>query len=330
MAVVTVRQHGVVSVPVVLDCDPGHDDALALLLAVGDPGVELLAVTTVAGNQDVDTCWRNARRVLASAGADDVPVGRGADRPLRRPRPGPSAVHAASAFDGSGPSAGAADTAAGAVTDAESALAVTVRVLCSSPEPVTLVATGPLTNVARLLSRRPELRGRIAEVVWMGGSTGGPGLPAVETNASIDPEAADLVVRSGVPLTMCGLDVTQQAAVTPAVVAAFARIGTPIARHCVDVLTHLREAYRRERDTAQPPLHDPVALARVLDPSLVRCVPAIVDVDTGSSATAGTTRVRRCAEGAAGTTLVAVELDADRFWARLVSAVAGLSGSEGR
>lgn len=332
-------------VPVVLDCDPGTDDAFALMWAVADPEVDLLAVTTVAGNQDVATCTRNARRVLSFAGAGGVPVVPGAARPLVRPAPAGSAVH------GPGGLAGFADALAGvaggptgdadAVTDGfvgerldEPMGPALAGVLTARVAPVTVVATGPLTNLAHLVAERPDLLDRVAQVVWMGGtgrclaSSGDQGsarvgdAPATETNAAADPEALEAVLSSTLPLTVCGLDVTRNAAVTPQVVEAFDRLGTSTGAVCAGALRYLRRSYRRVRGT-EAHLHDPVALARAIDPSLVPCEPASVNVDTSTGPRPGT--LRAAAEvGSGPRVLVATALDTERFWARLVAAVAML------
>ncbi|MET9271596.1 nucleoside hydrolase [Kribbella sp. NPDC003557] len=305
--------------PLILDCDPGHDDALAILLAVADPAIDLLAVTTVAGNQTVDKCTVNARRVLSLAGVSDVPVARGADRPLVRRLRIADDVHGTTGLDGS------AFMGEPSVPESPySAHEVLVDVLRSRP--ATVVATGALTNIARLLVDEPGLAANITEIVWMGGSTErGNIAPLAEANAFVDPEAADLVVRSGIPFTMCGLNVTHQALVTDDVLARLERIGTPLARICGEWMTFFASTYRDLFGFEAPPLHDPVAVARVVDPAIVRCVEANLVVETTGEWTAGATVVDL--DGYTGrppNARIAVALDQEAFWNRLLTAIAAL------
>ena len=306
------------ALPMVLDCDPGHDDAMAILLAVADPAVELLGVTTVAGNQTVDKCTLNARRVLSLAGVSHIPIARGADRPLVRPLRIADDVHGDTGLDG--PLFEGNPQVAEAATPAGDLLA---DVLAKHEVPVTIVATGALTNIATLLADRPDLSGRIDQIVWMGGSTErGNVTPYAEANCFVDPEAADQVLRSGVPFTICGLNVTHQALVTDDVLTAFIGIGTPLARICVEWMTFFASTYRRLWGFTAPPLHDPVAVARVIDPAIVRCVDANVVIETAGAWTAGATVVDlHHYTGRRPTARVATELDRTAFWTKLVDAV---------
>ena len=187
------------------------------------------------------------------------------------------------------------------------------------------MATGALTNIARLLSDRPALSSRIDQLVWMGGSTErGNVTPYAEANCFVDPEAADQVVRSGIPFTMCGLNVTHHALVTDDVLSAFARIGTPLAGICIEWMTFFASTYRRLWGFTAPPLHDPVAVARV-DPAIVRCVDANVVIETTGEWTSGATAVDlHHYTGRVANAQVAVELDREAFWTKLVEAVARL------
>ncbi|RSS82274.1 nucleoside hydrolase [Streptomyces sp. WAC06614] len=312
-------------VPIIIDCDPGHDDALAILLAAGDPAVDLLAVTTVAGNQTVEKTTLNARRVLTVAGVSGVPVAAGCAKPLVQELRVAADVHGASGLDGPR----FPEPTVEAVP--EHAVELLHRILTEHPEPVTLVPTAPLTNIALLLTRYPEVMGRIKEIVLMGGSTErGNRTPAAEFNVQCDPEAADVVLRSGVPVTMCGLNVTHQALATPEVLARFEGLGTELGGICAELLGFFGETYRRLWGFPHPPLHDPVAVARVIDPSLVRCVEANVVVELRGEYTRGATVVDP--HGYVGRPVnarVAVELDVDRFWDRLLTAVDRLGRGPG-
>ncbi|MCX5380543.1 nucleoside hydrolase [Streptomyces sp. NBC_00091] len=307
-------------VPIIIDCDPGHDDALAIMLAAADPAVDLLAVTTVAGNQTLEKTTLNARRVLTLAGVTDVPVAAGCDRPLLQPLAVAADVHGESGLDGPQFPPPTVDAVP------EHAVDLIHRILMEHPEPVTLVPTAPLTNIALLLTRYPECAARIREIVLMGGSAGpGNRTPAAEFNVYTDPEAAAIVFDSGVPLTMCGLDVTHQALATPEVLARFAGLGTRIGSVCVELLTYYASTYRRLWGMPHPPLHDPVAVARVIDPAIVGCVDANVVVELQGRYTRGATVVDL--HGYVGRPVnarVATSLDAGLFWDRMVGAVAAL------
>ncbi|NDL59101.1 nucleoside hydrolase [Phytoactinopolyspora mesophila] len=304
--------------PVILDVDPGHDDAMAILLARADPRVDLLALTVVAGNQTLDKCALNARRVCTIAGIDDVPIAAGADGPLARSLRIADDVHGASGLDG--PQFGKPEVD----LDDRHAVELIYDTLRAHPEPVTLIPTGPLTNIALLLREHPDVRGRIHEIVLMGGSTGrGNVTPYAEANIYVDPEAAAEVFESGLDITMVGLNVTHQALVTGDVVARLREIGTPLADTCVQMMTFFGSTYRELWGMPAPPLHDPVAVARVIDPSLVRCVDAPVRIETRGEYTAGATVTDlHHLSGRPDNARVAVELDQPRFWDLMIDAVA--------
>ncbi|MER6394146.1 nucleoside hydrolase [Streptomyces sp. NPDC001523] len=311
------------AVPIVIDCDPGHDDALAIMLAAGDPGIDLLAVTTVAGNQTLDKTTLNALRVCTVAGITGVPVAAGCAQPLVEPLEVAEDVHGVSGIDG--PRFPVPTMAA----VPEHAVELLRRVLIGHPEPVTLVPTAPLTNIALLLTRYPEVAGRIKEIVLMGGSTErGNRTPAAEFNIHVDPEAADIVFRSGVPVTMCGLNVTHQALATPGVLARFEALDSELGWICVELLRYFAGTYRRLFGFSAPPVHDPVAVARVIDPRIVDCVDAHVAVELHGRHTRGATVVDLHGRlGLPANARVAVDLRTDLFWDRMVAAVAALGAA---
>jgi purine nucleosidase/pyrimidine-specific ribonucleoside hydrolase len=308
--------------PVVIDCDPGHDDALAILLAAGSPEVELLAITTVAGNQTLDRTTLNARRVCSLAGLRDVPVAAGCDRPLLRPLVVAADVHGESGLDGPAwpePAVAAADV---------HAVDLIVERVTARPGEVTLVAIGPLTNLAMAVRREPRLARLVREVVLMGGSTDrGNVTPAAEFNVFVDPEAAAIVFDAGWPLTMVGLNLTRQAPVTAAVARRIEAVGTPAAATVTELLGFYGRRYR-DRPDEGPPLHDPCAVARVIHPAVVACREAFVAVETEGRWTAGATvvdldgRLERPPNARVATTL-----DAPAFWDLLLAALARLPGS---
>ena len=299
--------------PVLLDCDPGHDDAIAILLAAGRrDAVDLRAVTTVGGNAELEKVTLNARRVLTLAGVEDVPIAAGAAGPRRGDLVTALEVHGQSGLDG-------ADLPEPAMeVDTRSAVE-----LMAERGPATVVATGPLTNVAALLEHAPQA---VEEIVWMGGSTErGNTRPYAEFNAMVDPEAAQIVFESGVPVTMVGLNLTHQAQATDDVVERFRALGTPVSEAVIGWLSFFADTYRRVYGFGGPPVHDPCALALVIDPTLVRCDEVFVAIETEGRWTRGATVVDLHGRfGNPPNARVAMELDVPRFWDLLVDAIAAL------
>jgi purine nucleosidase/pyrimidine-specific ribonucleoside hydrolase len=207
--------------------------------------------------------------------------------------------------------------------DGRGAVELLRAVLADAAEPVVVLATGPLTNIALLLRLHPEVVSKIRQISWMGGSTArGNVTPYAEFNCWVDPEAAASVFASGVPVSMVGLNVTHQALATPAVMDRLSAVGTATAAFGVELLTFFRATYQRAEGMAAPPLHDPVAVALVAEPELVRTVHARVDVELHGTETAGATSVDLLGKlGRPPNALVAVDLDVPRFWAGLASAV---------
>jgi inosine-uridine nucleoside N-ribohydrolase len=303
--------------PVILDVDPGHDDAVAIMLACGHPDLDLLAVTTVAGNVSLDKTTRNALRVLSLIGCDDVPVGRGASGPLERPLYTAEDIHGESGLDGPEeiPDAGFGPDE----RDAVALLSDTIR---ASSEPVTLIPLGPLTNIALLLREHRDLRDHIAGISLMGGSMGlGNTTPAAEFNIYVDPEAAREVFESGLPITMVGLDVTHQAGAGPEErerLRATGRVGGVVA----GFLDFFASTYERSFGFDSPPLHDPVAVAAVVEPALLETRPMRVDVECESDLTRGETVCDfHGVTGKRPNAEVGVELDREGFFELLYGAL---------
>ena len=295
---------------VVLDCDPGHDDALAILLAARC--LDLRAITTVAGNQTLAKTTLNARRMCTVAGITGVPIAAGAERPLVQEPLIADGIHGETGLDGP-------DFPVPTVPqDRRTALELATEV-CE--EPTTVIATGPLTNVARLLRQGAS---GVERIVLMGGSTGrGNMAPLAEFNILADPEAADVVFRSGVPVTMCGLDVTHQALATPQVLQRIADIGTPVARVCHELLTFFAGTYREVFGFEAPPVHDPVAVAAVIDPTIISVRPVNVEVELTGTYTRGATVVdMHRVTGRKANAMVATGLDVARFWDVMIGAIA--------
>lgn len=277
------------ALPIIIDCDPGHDDAIALILALASPKLNVLAVTTSAGNQTPDKTLRNALRILTLLGRHDIPVAGGAPKPLLRELIIADNVHGESGLDGP------ALPEPGFAPQALTAVELMAKTLRASNEPVTLVPTGPLTNIALLLSAHPELKAKIARIVLMGGSAGpGNWTPAAEFNIYVDPEAAEMVFGAGVPITMCGLDVTHAAQVMDEDIERIRAITNPIARTVAELLDFFMIYHRDPKwGFVGAPLHDPCTIAWLLRPELFTGIECHVSVETRGQYTVGMTVVDR-------------------------------------
>ncbi|QJY46925.1 nucleoside hydrolase [Pseudonocardia broussonetiae] len=268
-------------IPLIIDTDPGVDDAVALMLAAASPEVDLRAVTTVFGNVPLPMTTRNAGRVLALAGRAAVPVAAGAARPLVHDR----ALRAEEwhGGDGLGGRASALPDPI-AAPDPRGAIVVMAAVLRESAEPVTIAPIGPLTNVALLLAVHPELAPRIGRIVWMGGSLGAGNVTgAAEFNAHCDPEAAHRVLtQADVPVTVVPLDLTLRCPADPQWVAALGA-GGPRGHELAQVLAHYRAAYLTHYGRDAVALHDAVAVLEAIRPGVLRteAMPVQVACDLG-------------------------------------------------
>ncbi len=297
-------------IPVIIDCDPGHDDAFALWFALGDDRLDVRAVTAVGGNAGLHHTERNARVVLTVAGVSGIPVAAGASEPLARELETAEWIHGENGLGGPELPPAAFEL------DERGAVELMVDVLREVSDPVAIIATGPLTNVAVLLRDHPDLHRHIREVVWMGGSTErGNVTPYAEFNAWVDPEAVDIVLRSGVRFTMVGLNVTHTALVTPAVRERVAAIDTEAGRFGSALLDFFCQTNDEVFGMPDGPLHDPVAVAVLAAPETVRTVHTRLDVELTGTETIGATSVdldgmtRREPNAH-----VAVALDVPAFW----------------
>lgn len=304
--------------PVLLDCDPGHDDAIAIMLAVADPGIDLLAVTTVAGNVTLPNTTRNALRVLDMVDRSDIPVAAGRDRPRARDLSTAAVMHGETGLAGPLP-----------IEPSRAALGVPAielieQVLRDADEPVTLVATGPLTNMADVVERLPHLRDRIRELVIMGGAVDlGNWTPAAEFNIWVDPEAADIVFSAGavpgggpgagIGLTMIGLEVTHQAWLDGAHAEAFRGQGRA-GQFVAELLDHFVGFHQDRFGWPGAPIHDAVTIAHLIDPALVQTMPMNVQIETQSALCVGRTVADRWSvTGRAPNAAVGLGIDRDRF-----------------
>jgi pyrimidine-specific ribonucleoside hydrolase len=287
--------------PILYDCDPGHDDAIALVMAHRSPEIELLGVTTTCGNAELERTTANAIRVLDFLGATDVPVAAGcartADGPsgmdgspyLPEPKRGPIAQHAVDFL---------------------------AEKLAAAAEPMTVVATGPLTNIGLLVLKHPEVLPKIKELIWMGGVFYRKSeiITPTEFNAFCDPESLKIVLDSGVPITMVGLDVTMQVLIEAEQYEELGKIDTQLGKLVMDWLLFYEKLHRNSMGVGGA-MHDPLALALVIDPTLVRTKPVHIGVDLNGSYTFGATVADFWTErGEPDNARIAYEVDADRFF----------------
>ncbi len=310
--------------PLIIDSDPGLDDALAIGLAVARPELDLLAVTTVGGNADVRHCTENALRLLHAFGRSDIPVAEGAAGPLVGEVVRATEVHGASGIGTTqlDPSP--------ATAVSETAVTLMARILRDHPEPVAIAPVGPLTNIALLLRLHPELAERIAHLSIMGGSIGeGNTTVSAEFNIYADPEAADIVFRSGVPITMMGLDVTHQALLDRASADALRAGGGTSGRIAAELTEYALDRNREWTGATTTAIHDAVAVAHLAVGDLVDVAPYHVTLDTTDGPARGRTvcdgqpyRLRR--DGRVSNADVGIRIDRARFERLLIDAFAAL------
>jgi purine nucleosidase len=307
---------------IILDCDPGIDDALAIAFAHGHPGLELVGVTTVAGNVGLAKTTANALAVCEFIGAAGTPVTAGCAGPLLRPALDARQVHGSTGLGGAVLPAPAASPAAGHATD------YIIDTVAAAPGEITLVATGPLTNIALAVRREPRLADWVRRFVIMGGSAGrGNVTPAAEYNIWADPEAAAVVFRAGWTVTMLGLDVTLRTGASAAVLQRMSELG-PLG---TELLRPALEQYRSVREPGGPPVHDVCAVAWVAQPDLFGLVPARVQVELAGQLTAGMTVTDFDAPGEvdSGNAMVATSIDVDRFWEATLGTYARVADAMG-
>ncbi len=315
------REH---PLPLIIDSDPGLDDALAIGLACASPEINLLAVTTVGGNADVTHCTENALRLLHAYGRDDVPVAEGAAGAMLGSIVRATEVHGASGIGNTtlDPSPNAARS--------EGGVELIARILREHPEPVAIAPIGPLTNIALLLRLYPDLTSRISHLCLMGGSIGeGNTTASAEFNIVADPEAADVVFRSGIPITMIGLDVTHQALLDREATAELRSIGKTSARVAAELTDFALDRNLEWSGSTTTAIHDAVAVAHLIEPDLVAVARYHVAVDTTDGPARGRTvcdglpyRLRR--DGRVPNADVGIVIDRGRFTRLLIDAFARL------
>lgn len=289
---------------ILIDCDPGIDDAMALALAAGAPALDLVAITTVGGNADLAATTRNALALREFLDLGDVPVAPGSPGALLHPVIRALDVHGSTGLGGAVLPAPVRAAADGHAVD------LIIDTLRAAPGEITLVAIGPLTNVAMAVRKEPRVVEWARDLVIMGGSfTRGNHNPAAEFNILADPEAAAIVFGAGWTVKMFGLDVTLTAVVTEAVLARMRPLG-----RLADLLVPAAEFYGLITDEGGPAIHDACAVAYVLDPSLATMVPAVVNVETRGEYTRGMTVVDFNVGDRRVNALVATRLEVARFW----------------
>ncbi|MBX3598845.1 MAG: nucleoside hydrolase [Rhizobiaceae bacterium] len=296
--------------PILFDCDPGHDDAIALVMAHRSPDIELLGVTTTCGNAELDKTTSNALRILEYIGAANVPVAQGCYRPLARPlvlgtADGPSGLE------------GSPYLPQPTIEPVkEHAVDFLARKLREHPEPLTVVATGPLCNIGLLILKHRDILPKIKQLIWMGGVFFRKSeiITPTEFNAFCDPEALKIVLDSGIDIVMVGLDVTMQVLVEKEQYAELATIDTPLGKLVNDWLLFYEKLHRNSMGVGGA-MHDPLALAVAIDPTLIRTRPAHIGVDLGGTYAFGATVADYWGErGEKDNARIAYEVDADRFF----------------
>lgn len=302
-------------IPIILDGDPGHDDAIAWVLARASQQLQILAVTSCCGNQTIEKTTYNALRVCTLIDLH-VPLARGCPKPLLNDVMNAPSIHGESGLDG--PALPEPDFAPEALSASE----LMARVLRESPEPVTIVATGPQTNVAALLLSHPELKSKIARISLMGGGVAtGNWTPAAEFNILVDPEAAKIVFESGIPILMAGLDVTEKALILPEDFERVRALGNPVA----DIVAQWLEffyIFHRSIGYAGAPMHDPCAVMALLHPEIFTSKKMFVQIETGGEYCRGMTVADvRGFSGQAPNAEVLLDVDRERFAALLVEAI---------
>jgi purine nucleosidase len=304
--------------PLIIDTDPGQDDAIAVLLALASDELQVDGITTVAGNVPQPLVTDNAQGLLALTDREDVPVHRGCERPMLRELFTAEYVHGPTGVDGTILPRPMVSTA-----DAHGVDAIIDYCLDAEDGSVTLCPLGPLTNIGMAIAKEPSIIPKIREIVWMGGAFDEPGntTELAEFNAYVDPHAAHVVFTSGVPLTIFPLDVTHKALMLPSHIDALEEFGTDVTTAAVGMLRFYERYDVDKYDIPGAPLHDPCVIAYLVDPSLFKGHAAHVAVDTVTEATIGNTYEIK---DAAPNATVMTDVDAERFFDLVVQRLGSL------
>jgi ribosylpyrimidine nucleosidase len=295
--------------PIILDCDPGHDDAIAIMLAAKHPTIELLGITVESGNQTLMKTTKNTLNLVQYFDLD-VPVCRGASEPLIKPVEVCEAIHGASGLDGF-------DFPPLEIKpDSRHAVIFMIQTLLSHPKKVTVVTTGPMTNLALALKLEPKIKDHIHEIVLMGGAiANGNVTPAAEFNIQCDPEAAHIVFNSGCTVKMFGLDVTRKVLVLPSVIERMSHIKNKASILFRDLMTVFNKNQKHVFGFEGGPLHDPVTIAYLIDPTVVTLKHVHCDIDISHGTSYGRTNCDVFNyQKQPLNTYVATDIDVNKFW----------------
>jgi purine nucleosidase len=305
--------------PLIIDCDPGVDDAIALLLAFAAPQLQILGITTVAGNVPLSLTQKNAGKICEIARRVDLPIYAGCPRPMLRPLITAEYIHGVTGLDG------ANLPEPQMPIQPQHAVDFLIDTLMAAIEPITLATLGPLTNVAIALIKEPRIVPKVSQLVCMGGAIGRGNVTAsAEFNIYVDPHAAQVVFTSGLPLTLIGLDVTHQVLTTAERLAAIRGLGTPVSQAAAALLTHYGAYEANRYGVTASPLHDPCVIAYLMAPHLFTSSPARVDVETISELTMGRTVVDFQAGDRPFNAQVVQTLEVDDFYHLLIDSLARL------
>ncbi len=294
---------------IILDCDPGHDDAVAIMLAGNSPQIELLGITVVAGNQTLDNTQRNALNVVQALGLD-VPVYAGCGQPMIREKITAGDIHGATGLDGP------VFEPLTRSLEPEHAVHYIIRTLMESEEPITMVVTGPMTNLGMAMRLEPAIVDKIERIVLMGGAyTNGNVTPAAEFNIIADADAAYVCFTCGRPITMVGLDVTRKVLCYPEIVERMGKVGNKASKLFVDLMKHFCKSQKEVFGWEGGPLHDPVTIASLLDPTVLKTKPMNVEIDIRSTQSYGRTNCDYFGYLKKEPTAdVGIDIDVEKFW----------------
>ncbi len=304
---------------IIIDTDPGQDDAVAILLALASPELEVTALTTVAGNVPQPLVTENALGVLSLADREEIPVYRGCERPLLRDLVTAEYVHGPTGVDGA-----VLPTSRVGVADGHAVDHIIETCADAQVGSITLCPIGPLTNIGMAIAKEPSIVPNIREIVWMGGAFDERGntTEVAEFNAYVDPHAAHIVFTSGVPLTILPLDVTHKALMLPRHVEALAEHGSPVAEAASGMIRFYETYDIGKYDIPGAPLHDPCVIAYLIDPTMFSGSRRHIAIDTTNEATIGNTFVETV--GGEPNATVMLDIDAERFFELVVDRIGAL------
>jgi inosine-uridine nucleoside N-ribohydrolase len=302
---------------IILDCDPGHDDAIAILLAAHHPEIDLLAITTVAGNQSLEKTTRNALKVCSLANIRNVPIAMGMDRPLVRAAKHAPDIHGESGMDGPHIPEPTIELVR------QHAVDLIIDLLMDSEGDITLVPTGPLTNIAAAMRQQPSIIPKIKAISLMGGAMGlGNVTPAAEFNMHTDPEAAMIVFGCSRPITIVPLEVTHQALATEEIITRLRTAQRPVATFAADLLVFFADTYHKVFGFPAAPVHDPCAVAAVIDPKILHAHTMHVAIETSGEWTSGRTVCDVYGKlGKEPNARVGYALEVERFWDMVIGTI---------